>query len=73
MSLIINFSHPPPPLPKFSYVNKWNTKFCSTESPKVAHQRDLHPIKITVCCDVMSQRVANQILSSFESLYSFIL
>ena len=38
-------------------VNKQNTRFWGTENPRVIHQHELHPLKVTIWCGVTSERV----------------
>lgn len=39
------------------YVNKQNCRIWGKENPKVVHQRQLHPLRCTVWCGIMADRV----------------
>lgn len=38
-------------------VNRQNTRFWGTTNPRIIHERQLHPLKVTVWCGVTSTRV----------------
>ena len=39
------------------FLNKQNCRIWAFENPKIVHQRELHPIKCTVWCGFISERV----------------
>ena len=39
------------------YVNKQNCRIWGTENPRALHQRQLHPLRCTVWCGIMADKV----------------
>nr|CAI5829300.1 unnamed protein product [Callosobruchus analis] len=50
------------------FVNKQNSRFWGTESPRIIHEREVHPIKCIVWCGVTSQCIIGPFF--FEGEYS---